>query len=318
MIDGIKEDLHALTLGLEKAGRGVWNVVRAVLLYVLGTVALAALSYAVFALVFNTDAERRLRRENRMYEKNWELLSSREQMLSGTVEGLQYKDADIYGQVFHADPPALDPMSSLDRFYASDTIPRAELTGYVAAKADSLLAKAGKVDAAFGKILRTIAVEDFPLPPMQMPVKGLTYPQVGASVGEKINPFYKAWVYHCGVDFIMPRDTPVYATADGVVGQGTGTFRTLGNIVAIDHGRGYVTRYAHLDDVCVLKGEKVRRGQKIGTVGMTGASYAPHLHYEVLRNGDTLDPMGFVFASVSPDEYANMLYMSAHTMQSMD
>lgn len=311
-------EIEKLTLGLGNAGRSIWHLVRAVLYYVLGTMALAIVVYLVFALVFNTDAERRLHRENRMYEKNWELLMQREQMLSGTIDGLQYKDAEIYDQVFHAVPPEVDPMSSLDMFYASDTIPAEKLSSYTRDKADSLLAKAARVDAAFGRILRTVAVEEFPLPPMQLPVEGLTYPQVGASIGQKINPFYKAYVFHGGLDIIMTRGTPVYATADGVVAPGTGTFRTLGNLVVIDHGNGYTTMYAHLDDVCVLRGEKVRRGQRIGSVGMTGSSYAPHLHYEVYKNGDQLDPMGFVFASVSPDEYANMLYMAANTMQSMD
>ena len=86
----------------------------------------------------------------------------------------------------------------------------------------------------------------------------------------------------------------------------------------IKHAGGYTTHYAHLDNVYVLKGQKVRRGQKIGTVGMTGKSYAPHLHFEVLRDGVHMDPVNYIFASVGPDEYANMLYMSVNTMQSMD
>ena len=76
--------------------------------------------------------------------------------------------------------------------------------------------------------------------------------------------------------------------------------------------------YAHLSDISVKKDQKVTKGQKIGSVGMSGASYAPHLHYEVLKDGEYMDPVNYIFASVSPEEYANMLFMAVNTQQSMD
>ena len=92
----------------------------------------------------------------------------------------------------------------------------------------------------------------------------------------------------------------------------------LGNIVVIDHRNGYRTRYALLGDISVSQGRTVKRGQKIGTVGISATAFAPHLHYEVLQGGKVLDPVHFLFASVTPDEYAKMLYMSVSTRQSMD
>jgi murein DD-endopeptidase MepM/ murein hydrolase activator NlpD len=92
----------------------------------------------------------------------------------------------------------------------------------------------------------------------------------------------------------------------------------LGNVVSIDHGNGYVTRYAHLADIEVKKGRKVKKGSKIGYVGVSGNSFAPHLHYEVIRDTTVVDPVSHFFASVTPDEYVNMLIMSASTGQSMD
>jgi hypothetical protein len=77
-------------------------------------------------------------------------------------------------------------------------------------------------------------------------------------------------------------------------------------------------RYALLGDISVSQGRTVKRGQKIGTVGISSTTYAPHLHYEVLKDGKVLDPVHFLFASVDPDEYAKMLYMSVSTRQSMD
>jgi murein DD-endopeptidase MepM/ murein hydrolase activator NlpD len=92
----------------------------------------------------------------------------------------------------------------------------------------------------------------------------------------------------------------------------------LGNVVVIDHGNGYVTRYAHLADVETRKGRKVRMGARIGYVGVSGNSFASHLHYEVLRDTLVLDPVNHFFASVTPEEYMNMLIMSVTTGQSMD
>ena len=88
--------------------------------------------------------------------------------------------------------------------------------------------------------------------------------------------------------------------------------------IKISHAGGYETVYAHMESLNVHAGQRVRAGDRIGAVGMSGQAFAPHLHYEVRRNGAGMDPVGFFFASVSPTEYVNMLYMSVNTLQSMD
>ena len=93
---------------------------------------------------------------------------------------------------------------------------------------------------------------------------------------------------------------------------------TRGRVLVIDHAGGYSTLYAHLESVSVSPGQKVRCGREVASVGMSGKSYAPHLHFEVLLDGVNMDPAGYIFASVDPEEYANMLYMAEHTTQSMD
>jgi murein DD-endopeptidase MepM/ murein hydrolase activator NlpD len=92
----------------------------------------------------------------------------------------------------------------------------------------------------------------------------------------------------------------------------------LGNVVEIDHGNGYITRYAHLADVEVRKGRALKKGARIGYVGVSGNSFAPHLHYEVIKDTVVMDPVNYMFASVTPEEYVNMLVMSVTTGQSMD
>lgn len=312
------KEFDSISMVFRTATRHTWETVRMLLVFVLIVFSLTVLAYTVFALIFSTDTEKRLKRENRMYEKYVTELMEKEALIGDAIANLQYKDNEIYGNVFHSDAPNVDPMSSLNFLFASDSLPDTRLTSYTRDKSDQLLRQASAVDSIFLKIFTKVGTESFTPPPMTLPLKDINYPQVGASKGSKINPFYKAYVEHEGMDIIVARGTPVYASADGIVASGTGRHKGSGNIVEINHSGGYVTKYKHLDNIFVKAGQTVSRGQKIGTVGMSGNSSAPHLHWEVIRDGEHMDPMGFVFASVGPEEYANMLYMATGTKQSLD
>ena len=304
---------HALGAAPRRVGRALLML----LIYMLLTLTLAVLTYLAFTLLYRTDTERRLRREIRLYERLYPELEERTELLGDAIANLQHKDDEIYNQVFHASAPGLDPMEALAPLSAADTIPVRELVGYTARKADSLQRRSAAVEASFARIFGTLSDPDVAVPPMVLPIRDITYPQVGASTGRKLNPFYKAYVYHEGLDLIVARGTPVLATADGTV-EAASSSRTTGNTVRIRHDGGYQTVYAHLESMKVRSGQRVRSGQQIGTVGMSGQAVAPHLHYEVRKDGAALNPVGCFFASVSPDEFANMLYMSVNTMQSMD
>lgn len=296
-----------------KVGRTMLTIV----VYFLLTFTLAVLVYLAFALVFRTDTERRLRQEIRMYERLYPGLEEREQLVGDAIANLQHKDNEIYDLVFHSGAPNLDPMADRSALQLADSIPVHRLVDYTRDKADSLLQRTSAVDSAFARIFRALSDKDRVLPPMILPIPDITYPQIGASAGRKINPFYKAYVYHEGLDMIVMRGTPVLATGDGVV-TSAASDRTTGNTVRIEHAGGYETVYAHLESMNVASGQRVRAGQRIGNVGMSGQAFAPHLHYEVRREGKAMDPVGYFFASVTPTEYANMLYMSVNTQQSMD
>ena len=301
-----------------KVPRKVGKTLLLALAYMLLTFTLAVLVYLAFSLVFRTDTERRLRQEIRMYERLYPDLKEREQLLGDAIANLQYKDNEIYSLVFHSSgAPMLDPMEEASPFVGVDTIPEIRLLRYTRNKADSLLQRGKAVDATFERIFRALSDSATVHPPMILPIKDITYPQVGASTGRKMNPFYKAYVYHEGLDLIVARGTPVLASADGTVVSASSN-KSTGNTVRIAHSGGYETVYAHLESMSVRAGQRVRAGARVGAVGMSGQAFAPHLHYEVRKDGAAMDPVGFFFASVSPAEYVNMLYMSANTLQSMD
>ena len=117
------------------------------------------------------------------------------------------------------------------------------------------------------------------------------------------------------VDLILQeyKGKPVYILAPLVKSR-----KGLGNVVVVAHEGGYVTRYAHLADVEVRKGMELKKGSRIGYVGVSGNSFAPHLHYEVMRDTLVMDPVNHLFASVTPDDYMNMLIMAVSTGQSLD
>ena len=307
-----------VNMRFRKVRRSILRPLRRVLWVLLESLSIFTVAYILVSLVVDTDTEKRLRRENRMYEKSIPQMRPREQLLGGALMGLQVKDNSIYKEVFHSASPGVDPIASLDFLFGSDTIPDTRLVTYTKHKADRLLVTADKVDALFEEIFRGLAAPGFVLPPMEMPVRNISYPQVGASVGPRFNPFYKAEVRHNGIDLIAPQGAPVYAPAAGAVTHVSSSQRGEGRVIEITHAGGYVTRYLHLSEVSVNEGQILRKGQRIGAVGMSGTAFAPHLHYEVLRGGVVQDPAGYFFASVPARDYPTMLFMSANTRQSMD
>lgn len=308
-----KEDFR-----FRKTRTSVWAVIRKILMFFVATMSLALLYYVIFALVFSTDTEQKLRDENRMFERELPELERKEELLSDVIEGLKYKDDRIYEEIFNTSAPNMDPMSSLDFFVGLDSVPDDDIVKYAEAKLDVMTDVAGRVEQNFQKIMAAMQDSAFVMPPMHKPIENFSFAQTGASVGEKINPFYKVGMMHNGLDMIAPAGEPVYAAADGVVSEVIRSRKGLGNVVVVDHGNGYFTRYAHLADMEAVKGRRVRRGTRLGYVGVSGNSFAPHLHYEVLRDSVVLDPVNHLFASVTPEEYVNMLVMSVSTGQSLD
>jgi len=122
---------------------------------------------------------------------------------------------------------------------------------------------------------------------MKTPVNGA---RLSSAFGMRLHPVLGYSAMHRGVDFAAPIGAPILAAGDGTV-ERAGPFSTYGNYVKIRHANGYETAYAHMSRVAVFVGARVRQGQVIGYVGETGRATGPHLHYEVLKNGDQINPM---------------------------
>jgi hypothetical protein len=294
------------------------RIIRRVLVYTAGSLSMAVLYYVIFALIFSTDTERRLRRENRMYEVEYPELERKGALIADVIEGLKVKDDMIYTDIFHTSAPGMEPHASIDFLAGLDSITDKGMVQYSEKKIAFLESCSNIVEANFRQVMAAISDSAFVMPPMTSPLEDFSFAQTGASVGSKMNPFYKVEMRHGGLDLIAPSGEPVLAAADGVVKEVVRSRKGLGNMVVIDHENGYYTRYAHLSDIDAVRGRKVRRGARIGRVGVSGNSFAPHLHYEVLKDTVVLDPVNHMFASVTPEEYLNMMILSVSTGQSMD
>ena len=118
---------------------------------------------------------------------------------------------------------------------------------------------------------------------------------LSSAFGNRIDPFTRKPAFHEGMDFAGPLNTPIKAPAPGVVTR-VGYWGSYGLMVEIDHGFGITTRYGHLSKAPLKKGQKVAFRQDIGTVGRSGRTTGPHLHYEVLFDGEPMDPANFLKA----------------------
>jgi hypothetical protein len=120
--------------------------------------------------------------------------------------------------------------------------------------------------------------------------------RVSSRFGRRVDPFTGRPAMHRGIDFAARRGTPIYATAEGRVKKIKRSNAGFGNELTIDHGNGILTHYAHCDRILASKGQKVTRGEVIATVGNSGRSTGPHLHYDIVQDGKAVNPSHFILS----------------------
>ncbi len=314
---------NRLTQSFEEHRPSVLRRAAFLLKYLLGGAAAAVLLYCVVALFYSDGSEKALISENEYLQENYLSLLQRSQMVDDVLEGLRLRDGRIYNSIFETDPPQVDALYSddgpdaLEKLYGGS---ESQMISESASALQSLQETAAAVDRRIRAIEDRLADENFNKDnfPSVIPLSNFTIAQTGATVGEKVNPFYKTLRRHTGIDLMSPYGTPVTATAGGVVVEVIRQNKGLGNMVVIDHGGSLRTVYAHLSDVDVAIGRRVKRGSVIGKVGSSGASFTACLHYEVQKGGRAVDPVNYFFAVTSPSVYAEMLLVAGTTGQSLD
>lgn len=153
--------------------------------------------------------------------------------------------------------------------------------------------------------------------PAIQPVSNKDLTHLHTIFGLRMHPLLGYSRPHNGLDFTAPVGSPIYATGDGRVSVAQRSL-SYGNVVYIDHGYQFETRYAHMTHYIVGKGEHVKRGQVIGYVGNTGLSVAAHLHYEVLYKNNPINPINFFQRDLNNKEYERLIEVGSRATSSLD
>jgi murein DD-endopeptidase MepM/ murein hydrolase activator NlpD len=295
----------------------VWRIV----VYVAAVVVIAVLLNVVYSLFFDTPKERQIRRENEMLLKEYETLSERKQMVDTVMQEVKRIDKDIYRLIFDTEPLQADENQATGLTYQnlwkeSDE----EIVTMSAHKLDSMIGQLNRSEPMYDVLMikGDNRGEMLPAIPAIQPIENRDLTLVASGFGYRIHPIYKIFKMHNGIDFSAPVGTPVFATGEGTVAGTTRSARGLGNQILIDHGFGYSTLYACMDEINVRQGQQVKRGDLIGRVGDSGLSVAPHLHYEVHLNGEPMNPINYFFLDLSPLDYARLIVISMMSGQSFD
>jgi murein DD-endopeptidase MepM/ murein hydrolase activator NlpD len=277
----------------------------------------------VHSKLFLSDNGKALKKENTTLVKHHASLLGELANVEGVLASLHDKNSDLHKKLFET---SLTAPASTD--HRSDTNLLADGSNFKKA-ADELQEESNsvsKISKDHNAAISALEVGDKELQflmsiPSLQPVENKNLTKLSSGFGKRINPFHKGNYDHPGVDFAATRGTPVIATAKGVVVdlRKESTLQAgYGNYIEIDHGNGIITRYAHLEGVSVRVGQKISKGSTIGTVGMSGGAIAPHVHYEIIRNGKQVDPVPYMMENLNSNEYAELLELGDQKNQSLD
>lgn len=272
-----------------------------------------------------TESERSLRIENKLLEKHKSIVEQQLDAVNASLTELKHEDKVLYASLFNRKPPERNSENttiSKEQALLADASRFRELLGTLTIKSEKLREQSMQSNVTFGnRIHLTTAHLDFiaSIPSIQ-PIANAKLDFLVSGFGERINPFHKGKYNHPGVDFAAPRGTAVFVTAPGRVisVKRTALQAGYGNYVDVNHGNGFITRYAHLDEISVRGGQKLDKGSPIGTVGSSGGSIAPHLHYEVIRDGEPVDPAYYLLEGLTSEQHNSLIILSHIQNQSLD
>jgi murein DD-endopeptidase MepM/ murein hydrolase activator NlpD len=268
--------------------------------------------------------EKMLKREIAQFDLQYQILNERLNNAEMVLNDLADRDDNIYRVIFEAEPiPSAIRKAGFggtDRYSKLEGYKNSDVIIYTAKKLDKIVSELVVQSKSFDEVFEMAKNKTKMLAciPAIQPVSNKNLKRLSSYYGYRTDPIYKVKKFHEGIDFSAPIGTPIYSTGDGVVKEIKKSRRGYGNRILIDHGYGYQTFYAHIYKFKVHKGQKIERGQVIATVGNTGKSTAPHLHYEVRKDGKAVNPIYYFFNDLTPDEYETVLELSTRPTQSLD
>ena len=286
-------------------------------IHLLSSVSMGILFFIAFILVFDSPYEKELRRENRQLKTQYNVLDKRLDVMQSVLTNIEQRDNNMYRVIYQAEPidesVRTAPYGGSNRYADLMGTSNSKLLIDITKKVDKISKQLYIQSKSFDELVTLAKQNEDKLQsiPAIQPVLNKDLKQTASGYGMRIDPIYKTPKFHAGMDFSALVGSDVFATGNGVIIL-AGWKQGYGNTVMIRHGYGYETVYAHLSKIKVRNGNKVTRGEIIGEIGNTGKSTGPHLHYEVHYKNKAVDPRNYYFMDLSPEEYDQMLQISAN------
>jgi len=274
--------------------------------------------------VIETPKEISQAREIENYQLQYEQLNRKMKQIESVLDNLQDRDNQIYRVIFEANPITDDVRKAgfggVNRYADLEGFDNSELIVNTTKKMEILSKQIVVQSKSLDEIQRMALDKEVLLSaiPSIQPINNENLRRMASGYGWRTDPFTKSRRMHKGMDFSAPTGTPIYAPSDGKVIRVDSRSAGYGKHIRIDHGFGYVTLYAHLSEYNVRRGQRVKRGDVIGFVGNTGRSVAPHLHYEVRKDGKHLNPINFYYGDLNTEEFNALLEAANRENQSLD
>lgn len=320
----VKFRYNAKSLKYEKVEITLRERILKILSYFASGLVFAAITIALAYSYFDSPKEKQLLRERDQLKLQYEILNNKLGQIEAVLGDIQQRDDNIYRVIFEAEPiPSTIRQAGsggANKYGRLSGYENAELITETSDRLDRITRQLVVQSKSFDEVIKLAKSKEVMLKsiPAIQPISNKDLTRIASGFSYRIHPIYKIMHFHTGLDFAAPTGTEIYSTGDGVVRIADAESRGYGNHIVIDHGYGYQTLYGHLSRYAVRQGQKVKRGEIIGYVGSTGTSTAPHLHYEVIKGGEKINPINFFYNDLSPADYEKVLELASKSNQSFD
>ncbi|WP_416444781.1 M23 family metallopeptidase [Leeuwenhoekiella sp. A16] len=314
------------TLSYQKIEKRKGRKMGIVLVSILGSFLAGFILLLIYLNIPNleTPREKALQRELQNMTLQYDVLNKKMDQIETVLSEVEERDNSIYRLYFEANPIPEEQRKAgfggINRYKDLEGYDNSKMIIETNRRLD-ILTKQLVVQSKSLDEIAVLAEEKEKLLaaiPAIQPVANKDLTRIASGYGLRSDPFTKERKMHWGMDFTAPRGTPVYATGDGKVIRADNQSTGYGNHIRIDHGYGYVSLYAHLYKYNVRPGQKVERGDLIGFVGSTGRSEGPHVHYEIFKDDERINPINFYYGNLSPAEFDIILKKAQMENQSLD
>lgn len=310
------------TLSFERVETSARNILKKIFIHLFSSAAIGFILFLIFTLLIDSPEEKQLKKDLETMKVKYRLLDKKVDQLTKISHDLQQRDNNLYRVIFQAEPlPDFTAGYSNEGALINELSDKSssKILNETSQKVEMLSKQIYSQIQSYDEIVELLKTNETKLQniPAIQPILNKDLTKVASGFGYRIDPVYHTRKMHTGMDFTAPIGTDIFATGNGVV-TFAGWKQGYGNTIIIDHGFGYETLYAHLKKIKVRERQKISRADIIGSVGNTGKSTGPHLHYEVIFKGQHVDPLNFYFLDLSPEEYDKMIQLAQNAGQVLD